>query len=334
HSRGAGRGRIGRMSTRANPVVIGGFVVGALALLVVALLVWGGTGLFRTKLEYVLFFDSAVTGLNKGGPVLGRGVKVGEVTDVQVRWGTPLVAVYITLDPKALKGAAVEGPTRAIERLVREEGLRAQLRMQSFVTGVLYVALDFRPDTPIVLRGGHQEVPEIPTIPSDIEVWTAKLERFANKIEKVPLDEIGQNVAAVLADVKGIVESKGARDLLPNANSAGNEARVLVRRVDAQIEPLVSEIKTTLAHADGTLDAVRKLALDVDTRVDPLALQAEDTLKAAQAALGDARPLIEDVRRLAAKLDAQVNPVLDSIRHTSDTARTTFERAQVTLGGV
>jgi phospholipid/cholesterol/gamma-HCH transport system substrate-binding protein len=322
------------MSTRANPVVIGGFVVGAVALLVVALLVWGGTGLFRTKLDYVLFFDSAVTGLNKGGPVLGRGVKVGEVTDVQVRWGTPLVAVYVTLEPQALKGAAEDGPSRAIERLVRDEGLRAQLRMQSFVTGVLYVALDFRPDTPIVFRGGQQRVPEIPTIPSDIEVWTAKLERFAKKIEKVPLDEIGQNVEAILEDVKGIVESKGTRDLLPNANLAVIDARKLIHRVDEQIEPLLAEIKSTLARANGALDAVRTLAVDVDTRVDPLALQAEGTLKMAQAAIGDARPLIEDVRRLAAKLDAQVDPVLDSIRHTSDTARTTLERAQVTIGNV
>ena len=82
------------------------------------------------------------------------------------------------------------------------------------------------------------------------------------------------------------------------------------------------------------MDSVRKLTRDVDSRVDPLTLQAETTLKAAQAAIGDVRPLIEDVRRLAAKLDAQVNPVLTSIRSMSDTARTTLERAQITLGGV
>ena len=75
------------MSIRANPMVIGAFVIGAVVLLLAALLVWGGSGLFRTKLEYVLFFDSAVTGLNKGSPVLARGVKVGEVTDIQLRWG-------------------------------------------------------------------------------------------------------------------------------------------------------------------------------------------------------------------------------------------------------
>src|SRR5215510_10233721 len=181
------------MSARAHPAVIGAFVVGAIALLLVALLVWGGTGLFRPRLQYVIFFDSAVTGLNKGAPVLVRGVKVGEVTDIQLRWGTHgLIGVYVTLDPDALKGTAEGGPARAVERAVREDGFRAQLRMQSFVTGVLYVAVDPRPGTPIVLHGLDPKVPELPTIPTDIEVWTAKLEKFADKIDKIPFEQIGQ----------------------------------------------------------------------------------------------------------------------------------------------
>jgi phospholipid/cholesterol/gamma-HCH transport system substrate-binding protein len=322
------------MSTRANPMVIGAFVVGAAALLVVALLVWGGMGLFRTKLDYVLFFDAAVTGLNKGAPVLARGVKVGEVTDVQIRWGTPLIAVYIVLEPEAVKGTVEAGPRRAIELLVREEGLRTQLRMQSFVTGVLYVAMEFRRDTPIVLRGLDRRVPELPTIPTDLEVWTAKLERFANKIEKVPLDQIGQTAADVLEGVKKIVESKETQDLPRNANAALVDARTLVQRVDAQIDPLLAQLKGSLARLDAGLDAARQLALDVDGRVDPLATQAEATLKAAQGAIGEVRPLIEDLRRLAGKVDAQADPLLASIRSTSDTARTTLERAQLTLGSV
>ena len=322
------------MSTRANPMVIGAFVVGAAALLLVALLVWGGTGLFRTRLDYVLFFDAAVTGLNKGAPVLARGVKVGEVTDVQLRWGTPVIAVYIALEPQALKGTAEAGPARAIERAVREDGLRAQLRMQSFVTGVLYVALDVRPDTPIVLRGLDPRVPELPTIPTDLEVWTAKLERFAATIEKVPLEQMAQTTAAVLEDVKKIVESKETRDLFRNTNAAIADARTFVGRVDAQIDPLLAQLKGTLARLDTAVDAAQKLVLDVDSRVDPLATPAEAALKAAQAAIGDARPLIEDMRRVVARLDAQTDPLLTSIRSTSDTARATMERAQLTLGGM
>ena len=312
------------MSVRPSPTAIGAFIVGALALLLVALLVWGGTGLFRTRLNYVLYFDGSVTGLNKGAPVLVRGVKVGEVTDVQVRWGTPLVAVYITIEPQAVKGTAEGDPARAIDRVVREEGLRAQLRMQSFVTGVLYVALEFRPDTPIVLRGRDARVPELPTVPTDIEVWTAKLQRLADKIEKIPLDQIGQTTAEILEEVKKIVASKETQDLFRNTNAAIADARALVQRVD----------KGTVPRLDAGLDAARQLALNVDSRVDPLATQAEATLKTAQGAIEDVRPLVEDLRRLAAKLDAQVDPVLTSIRSTSDTARATLEGAQVTLGGI
>ena len=55
--------------------------------------------------------------------------------------------------PLGMKGMAEGGPAQALERAVQQDGLRAQLRLESFVTGVLYVALDLRPDTPIVLRG-------------------------------------------------------------------------------------------------------------------------------------------------------------------------------------
>ena len=321
------------MSTRANPTAIGVFVVGAIALLLAALLVWGGSGLFRTRLDYVLFFDSAVTGLNKGAPVLTRGVKVGEVTDIQIRWGTPQVAVYIALEPAALRGTARPGPARAIEEAV-QRGLRAQLRMQSFVTGVLYVALDARPDTPIVLRGIDPKVPELPTIPTDLEVWTAKLERFADTIEKVPLEQIARTTAAILEDVKQIVESKETRDLLAGASAAVGDARTLVRRVDAQVDPLVGQLRGTLARLDAALDGARALVADVQGRVDPLATKAQGALDTAQAALADTRPLIADLRRIARTLDAEADPLLTSLRSTSEAARAAMERAQVTLSSV
>jgi paraquat-inducible protein B len=267
--------------------------------------------------------------------VLVRGVKVGEVTDVQLRWGTRgVIGVYVRLEPDLVKGMAEGGPVRALQLAVQQDGLRAQLRLQSLVTGVLYVALDLRPDAPIVLRGLDPSVPELPTIPSDIEVWTAKLQRLAEKIDQIPLDHIGQSAAAVLDGVRNIVESKDARDLLKNINAAIGDARTLVGHVDARIDPLVGQIRQTLARLDGGLDAARKLLADVDARVDPVATQAEATLESAHRTFDDVRPFIEDLRRIAAKLDAQADPLLTSLRGTSDAARVTLERAQVTLGSM
>src|SRR5262249_34893683 len=164
-------------------------------------------------------------------------------------------------------------------------GIRAQLRMQSFVTGVLYVALDSRPDTPIVLRGLDPRVPELPTIPTDIEVWTAKLEKFAEAIEKVPLDDIANKTASILEDGQSLLETRETRELLPSTRAAIADARTLVRRLDKQIDPLFLRISDTLARIDTSVDSVGKLVLDVDKQVDPLALQAQATLKTAEGAL-------------------------------------------------
>src|SRR5262249_52470855 len=151
--------------------------------------------------------DAAVTGLQKGAPVLVRGVRVGEVTDVQVRWGTPFVGVYVELDPDVLKGVRPRDIPAAIQNAIRTRNLRAQLRMQSLVTGVLYVALDDYPGTPIVLRGIDKTVPELPTVPTDLERWTAKLEKISDALAELPLEELARSMIETIDEARRLVKS-------------------------------------------------------------------------------------------------------------------------------
>jgi paraquat-inducible protein B len=304
------------MSSRANPAVIGAFVVGAAVLLVAALLVWGGRGIFRTKLDYVLYFDSAVTGLQKGAPVMLRGVRLGEVTDVQIRWGTPLVAVYIALEPDLLKGARPkDAPDRVAEAV--QKGLRAQLRTQSFLTGVLFVALDVVPDSPIVFRAPPgSKPPELPTIPTDREVWVARLEQIADKISSLPLEDVARAAATTLDETTRILRSPEIARVLRNTDQLVADVRTLVGKVDT-------------------------LATTVTAQVDPLAGDARATLRSAQTALAEVPALVADVRGTMRKVDAHVDPLLASLRRSSDAAhgaldqaRDTLDQARVTLRGV
>lgn len=297
------------MSMRASPTLIGAFVLGASVLLVAGLLLWGGTGMFKTKYRYVMYFETAVTGLQKGAPVVVRGVRIGDVTDVQVHWGTSLVAVYVALDPAVLKGVTPASVDAGIRSAIKERGLRAQLRMQSFVTGVLYVALDDFPGTPVVLRGFDTQVPELPTVPTDIEKWTAKLEKIADALGALPLDEIGRSVIATLDDAQRLLRSPEVASSLKNLDVALAETRGLVRKVDT-------------------------LATNVNSQVGPLSTDAQAALVSAQTALAQVPALVQDVRRVVAKLDAHADPLLTSLQKTSDTAGATLERAQGTLTGV
>ena len=296
------------MSTRANPTVIGAFVVGATALLAAALLFWGGTGFFRTKLDYVLFFDSAVTGLQKGAPVMFRGVRVGEVSDVQIRWGTPLVAVYIVVEPDLLKGVPAREARAQIAEGV-QKGLRAQLKAQSFVTGVLFIALDAAPGTPIVLRGLEPRTPELPTIPTDVEVWMAKLEKVADTVANLPLEQIGRATVETLNATTRILGSPEITRALKNTDALVSDTRAVVRKVDT--------LTTTL-----------------NAQVGPLAGDTRATLEATQKALADVPRLIEDARRLIVKVDAHADPLLASLQRTSGAAESALEQARVTLSGV
>jgi phospholipid/cholesterol/gamma-HCH transport system substrate-binding protein len=297
------------MSVRANPTVIGAFVLGAPIVLVAGLLFWGGTGLFRQKFRYVMYFDSAVTGLQKGAPVSMRGVRVGEVKDVQIRWGKSLVGVYVDLEPDSIRGVRPRDIQADIQTAIKERSFRGQLRAQSFVTGVLYVAIDEFPGTPIVLRGLDPSVLEMPTVPTELEKWEAKLERLSDTIAALPLKEIAQSVLGTVEEARRVLRSPEIDRSLKSLDAALVDARGLIRRVDT-------------------------LAENVNAQVGPLSAEAQATLKSAQATLAEAPALVQEARRVVAKIDAHVDPLLTSLEKTSNTFGVTLERAQVTLGGV
>src|SRR5574341_813672 len=126
------------MSKRANPKLIGAFVVGAVALVVVGVLLLGNLkALFERPVRVVLFFDGDVNGLTVGAPIAFRGVKLGQVSDVRIKVEAGgKIAVYGQFPPRLL-----DDDTVTILQSVMKQGLRAQLALQSLLTGQLYVSL-------------------------------------------------------------------------------------------------------------------------------------------------------------------------------------------------
>jgi len=131
------------MRKRANPAVIGGFVVGAVALVVIGALLLGGGQFLTEQRAYVLYFEDSVEGLSVGAPVTQQGVRIGSVSDIQVQYlvreGEFRIPVFIDIEPGRVKEVGVgDGPREGGEAFVKfliARGLRAQLHLDSLVTG-------------------------------------------------------------------------------------------------------------------------------------------------------------------------------------------------------
>ena len=73
------------MNKKISPTMIGAFVLGAVALIVIAILVFGSGRLFRQTRDFVLYFDNSVNGLRIGAPVKIKGVEIGSVKDIRLQ---------------------------------------------------------------------------------------------------------------------------------------------------------------------------------------------------------------------------------------------------------
>ena len=157
------------MNKKISPTLIGAFVIGAIALLVIAIIVFGSGRLFKQTREFVLYFETSVNGLRVGAPVKFKGVEIGSVKNIvlQLEKDTQVaripVIIEIDLEKLTARGAAgtIAEDREAFRKAITDLGLRGQLLMESLVTGLLYVGLDFFPGTPVNLvqqAGGRSQI--------------------------------------------------------------------------------------------------------------------------------------------------------------------------------
>lgn len=306
------------MSRKADPKLIGLFVVGAVALLIGLVIALGGGRFFAATKTYVMFFADDVNGLQIGGPVNFRGVRVGSVSDIVLSYDSEkrevAIPVYVTLDQSRVRVSG-EGQLAEMTQLI-ERGLRAQLRNQSFVTGMMTIELDFDRAAPPRLVGLEPRYPEIPTVRSSLSELRATFGDLVADFRKLPIEEMLTRFSATLVNLDKLVTDMNT--LVNNANAAvGN----LDQRAGAALAPVPEMLRgMTQASRD-----VSRLANDVNAQVPGVSqrvvgaieqlnatlMQAEQAMTAVQGGFGDGSQLnyqatrtMEDIREAASALRA------------------------------
>jgi paraquat-inducible protein B len=292
------------MAKQANRMMIGGFVVLAVIIMAASLVVFGSGKFFQKTLKFVLYFDESVKGLSVGAPVLFQGVQVGSVTSIVIQADLAKmqtqIPVIIEIMPDEWQVRGGERNPRKNLRMLIEKGLRAQLIMQSFITGQLMIEFDFHPGTPVNLRNINKEYAEIPTIPSTGE-------QLSRALGELDLKGLEKHLESTLAGVDRVVNNPDLIASIHALKDTLQDASKLLTRVDRQVDPLADGVKKTV-------NDFGKLANNVDSRVGGVATGLNNTMSTARGTLSEDSPLMVDLQNTLQEISAMSR----SLRQVAD----------------
>jgi paraquat-inducible protein B len=230
---------------------------------------------YVSKDRWLLHFEDSVAGLSVGAPVKFKGIHIGQVIDINLEFDYDAMAfripvvVEIEQERVAIRGKRTVTRKRGIEMLV-EKGLRAQLKQGNLLTGQLYINVDMYPNQPLrkIIYGG--KYPEVPTIPTPIEEITKGITKIMDKLEKLPIEQIGKDFRETLAHLNKSTEqlSKIMQNLdetiVPAATDTLERSQSTLIKLDRLLSaesPTGHELKRALAEL---ADAARNISILAD----------------------------------------------------------------------
>lgn len=304
------------MSKKTSKTVIGIFVVSALALVVASVLIFGSGDFLKDRYKFVLFFKDSVKGLNVGAPVVFLGVQVGEVKDISVIQDPLKSSFYIQVIVELTSGKikqsltkVTSGPKETYEycnQLIKQ-GLRAELGLQSVVTGQLQIELDFYPKEKAIFVGENAQCQEIPTIPS-------KFEKLTKTLENLPLKEIVDKVSSSLNRIDALLESPEIIETLQSTKLAMKDARKVFYNINKQVPPLLNKL-------DVVLESYGSLAQNVDQQVAPLSFKVDELVKTVNEASKQADRTLKTIENVVGENSITTVELAETLKEFSSAAR-------------
>ena len=328
------------MAQKRNAFYLGVFVLGGLLILVIMLMMLGGQNLLAKKVNYTLYFDKSVKGLNVGAPVMFRGVRVGKVEAIQfakqlkkrrgVSWP---IEVTIALDPAALdvgkdadysSSSFVDRTARNmllifngqrlthewIYSMVADNSLCAWLQTMSFLTGQLYIELDFSPDYP-PSKNELQKLKE-GVIPSRM----SSFERISQMLKQKDRTD-ALNIA--ISQFTEFVTSGHARKTLDNLFSISERTREITDDASKIVSSFSKNstrtgfsVLSVIAQANQALINANQLLTTLNRELPSILAEAKGTVVGAKGTFESAKTTLDNANNHLNELSAEVKRVLDS----------------------
>lgn len=306
------------MSNKKNrSLAIGAFLVGAVLLVFVALLFFSGGRLFAAKERVIMHFDGSVQGLQVGAPVKLKGVVLGEIVDIQLNFEADNETVVTVVSADLIMNRINSMGTNVKDSFLDDavaNGLRAQLNYQSLLTGLLYVELDFFPDSEANLEKRQDEYPEIPT-------RATSLEEITKSFQELDLKGLVDNLNNLTQQLGSMVGEGEVQQTLANFNR-------LTASVEKTSNNLDREVAVLSKNLNGVLSEVDILLKELNTQAPKLAQSLDESMQKLHKGLDSfdqAAASINFIFSEDAALVNQLNSTLDDISRSAQAFRSLSE---------
>ena len=343
------------MSKKPSQVTtIGFFILTATVLLVAMLIAFGGSSWLRSTVSYTMRFNSSVKGLAAGSPVLFRGVKIGQVTEIRLlspgeqpaaeaKHPFPAdtvhfpVLVTVDLDPEKLgfpngtwynwfrqKGfghTSKDDLEEYLAEMVLKQGLRAKLQTVSLLTGQLSIELVFTP--------GTMEKDNLERIESDLHlnIFPTRLgffDQVSNRIGERNFRNQMESLQKLIAQLSDFIDSGRSQQFMEDIAVIAANLRNTTTTLDQELPTLVKDTRDTLADARGLIG-------NANGKIQPLIEQAQHLMTRIGLASEAARLLLTTLDNLADTSRPQVELLLTKLNDTVAEAEITLQDTRSAL---
>lgn len=265
---------------------LGIFVLIGAAALVALVLIFGARNLFSKTMTVETYIKESVQGLDVGAPVRFRGVRIGQVTMINLSGNIYEKDVpfahrkqFVVVRMQIAEATSKESANEYINNLV-QDGLRAQIRGQG-ITGVNYIELDFVKDPAKLGVLNYDWKPDyvvIPSQPSPVNILLDNVEDALKHFNQLDLKKTQTEVNTLLENLNAMVAGTDGKDsglnnsvaelnaLLNKINRATNnqELSMMIEQLTASIIVLRQTLTTMQGDLTISADNVRQITDNVN----------------------------------------------------------------------
>lgn len=237
---------------------------------------------YLAKQRWLIYFNETVRGLTPGAPVEVQGIRIGQVLDVGLEFDEQnqdfRIPVLVEFEPERVfpnDGTLTEDKRRQLIEGLVKQGYRAQLETGNLLTGQLIITISHFPDAPPATINWLGPDPVFPTIPKTIQQIKVKVARIIDRMDKMPIEEIGRDLQAAANGARRLVGSPELPRTLKNLDATIEEARLMMSDLRTTLSPQLSatleEARQAMENASEMMKTDSPLQIRMKTALDEVA---------------------------------------------------------------